>query len=47
MFYEEDIGTIVAIIYNKKTDDNDDVSEDLYWKKDKAVFKTLFLPVQI
>uniref|UniRef100_A0A0N5C2B3 Tyrosine-protein phosphatase domain-containing protein n=1 Tax=Strongyloides papillosus TaxID=174720 RepID=A0A0N5C2B3_STREA len=41
MIYEEDIGTIVAIIYNKKTEDNDDTSEDLYWKKDKAAFNDI------
>uniref|UniRef100_A0A0N5BFX0 Tyrosine-protein phosphatase domain-containing protein n=1 Tax=Strongyloides papillosus TaxID=174720 RepID=A0A0N5BFX0_STREA len=41
MIYEEDIGTIVAIIYNKKTEDNDDASEDLYWKKDKAAFNDI------
>lgn len=41
MVYEEDIGTIVAIIYDKKTEDNDDVSKDLYWKKDKAVFNDI------
>uniref|UniRef100_A0A0N5BZB0 Tyrosine-protein phosphatase domain-containing protein n=1 Tax=Strongyloides papillosus TaxID=174720 RepID=A0A0N5BZB0_STREA len=41
MIYEEDIGTIVAIIYNKKTEDNDDASEDLYWKKDRAAFNDI------
>uniref|UniRef100_A0A0K0FD69 Tyrosine-protein phosphatase domain-containing protein n=1 Tax=Strongyloides venezuelensis TaxID=75913 RepID=A0A0K0FD69_STRVS len=31
MIYEEDIGTIIAIIYDKKTLDVDDNSDNLYW----------------
>uniref|UniRef100_A0A0N5BU39 Tyrosine-protein phosphatase domain-containing protein n=1 Tax=Strongyloides papillosus TaxID=174720 RepID=A0A0N5BU39_STREA len=31
MIYEEDIGTIIAIIYDKKSLDVDDSSDDLYW----------------
>uniref|UniRef100_A0A0K0FP53 Tyrosine-protein phosphatase domain-containing protein n=1 Tax=Strongyloides venezuelensis TaxID=75913 RepID=A0A0K0FP53_STRVS len=32
MIYEEDIGTIVAIIYDKKTLDVDEDSDEVYWK---------------
>uniref|UniRef100_A0A0K0G0P9 Tyrosine-protein phosphatase domain-containing protein n=1 Tax=Strongyloides venezuelensis TaxID=75913 RepID=A0A0K0G0P9_STRVS len=41
MIYEEDIATIVAIIYDKNSGDNDKVIKDLYWKKKKTTYKSI------
>uniref|UniRef100_A0A0N5BPU2 Tyrosine-protein phosphatase domain-containing protein n=1 Tax=Strongyloides papillosus TaxID=174720 RepID=A0A0N5BPU2_STREA len=41
MIYEEDIATIITIIYDKNSGDNDEVLKDLYWKKDKTTYKDI------
>uniref|UniRef100_A0A0N5C6C9 Tyrosine-protein phosphatase domain-containing protein n=1 Tax=Strongyloides papillosus TaxID=174720 RepID=A0A0N5C6C9_STREA len=38
MIYEEDIATIIAIIYDKRSEDNDEAINDLYWKTDKRAY---------
>uniref|UniRef100_A0A0K0F184 Ig-like domain-containing protein n=1 Tax=Strongyloides venezuelensis TaxID=75913 RepID=A0A0K0F184_STRVS len=38
MIYEEDIATIIAIIYDKKSEENDQASKDLYWKSDNRIY---------
>uniref|UniRef100_A0A0N5B934 Tyrosine-protein phosphatase domain-containing protein n=1 Tax=Strongyloides papillosus TaxID=174720 RepID=A0A0N5B934_STREA len=38
MIYEEDIATVIAIIYDKQSEENDGISKDLYWKSDKRTY---------
>uniref|UniRef100_A0A0N5C6C8 Tyrosine-protein phosphatase domain-containing protein n=1 Tax=Strongyloides papillosus TaxID=174720 RepID=A0A0N5C6C8_STREA len=41
MIYEEDIGTIVAIIYNKDSENSDEALKDLYWKNEKCTYEDI------
>uniref|UniRef100_A0A0K0G0C1 Tyrosine phosphatase n=1 Tax=Strongyloides venezuelensis TaxID=75913 RepID=A0A0K0G0C1_STRVS len=41
MLYKENIGIVIAIIYNKESEDNDEVLKDLYWKNEKCTYEDI------
>uniref|UniRef100_A0A0N5BTF7 Tyrosine-protein phosphatase domain-containing protein n=1 Tax=Strongyloides papillosus TaxID=174720 RepID=A0A0N5BTF7_STREA len=41
MVYDEDIGTIIAVIYDKKTGGNDQASNKIYWPEDKGTYEDI------
>uniref|UniRef100_A0A0N5CC29 Tyrosine-protein phosphatase domain-containing protein n=1 Tax=Strongyloides papillosus TaxID=174720 RepID=A0A0N5CC29_STREA len=38
MIYEENIAAVIAIIYDKKSEEDDGISKDLYWKSEKRTY---------
>uniref|UniRef100_A0A0K0EZC7 Tyrosine-protein phosphatase domain-containing protein n=1 Tax=Strongyloides venezuelensis TaxID=75913 RepID=A0A0K0EZC7_STRVS len=46
MIYDEDIGTIIAVIYDKKTGGNNQASNKIFWPEDKGTYEDISIKLQ-